>query len=429
MNNPVQPIIAEIKKYTLDSLIEMGIKRICRKESVKQPWIILAYFEIVYCEADNNPLKFKGTEVVFNKICQQIFELMDKHAFADFNVYGQKKIFHVLAYQQFPYQHQYKESEIERQYFLFNAENENSRINIEFKNKYGISVKQYLDLFSAIYKNSKDNRDNEVAETIMKIWTIDHASIKSELKSFSNGIGNEFYKTFVPEFFKKYPFILFKGKQFCIDNRLFKRTANDFLFLHVLEYPEIKGSFDNRFQDYINSTLRKTKIDYKTDSELKSIGGNECDFLIMDFLFAECKAIKLKPLAQVNPNDKILKNNLKDISKAYKQIISTANRSKIQNQEQFGIIITYLPFYFSDGSDIWDILKSDIENFISKNNYDLLIHPENLFFVDINSWDMLIELLRNKGNQILKEIFTNAKRCNQFGERKFEFSMHLAEYK
>lgn len=429
MDNPIKLIIETVRRYSLDSLIGLAIERIDKKESVAQPWILLAYFEIVYREADNNVLKTRGTQVVFNSICQQIFELMNNHAFADFKKHNPKKMFHVLAYQQFPYQNQYREIDIKRQYFLFNADNENSLLNRDLKHKYGISVRQYLDLFSAISSQSKNSSVGAVAETIMKKWTINHDMVKTKLEKFSNGIGNDFYKTFVPEFFIKYPFIQFAGIHFCIDNRLFKRTVHEFLFSQVLESVETKSSFDKRFQNYFKKTLEEINIGYKTDIELKSIGDNECDFLISDFLFAECKAIKLDPLTQVNPTDKILKNNLRDISKAYKQIISTANRFQIQKNEPFGIIITYLPFYFSDGADIWDILKLDIEEFLSKNNYDLLVNPENLFFVDLSSWNELTEILKNKGNLILYDILMSAKKRNMDGERMFEFSMHLTEYK
>ncbi len=421
MDNPVQSIIETVRKYTLDSLIYLAIERIKIKEPVSHLATLLAYLEIVYIEADNNTQKLTGTQVVFNKLYQQIFELMNYHTLADFKNNNPLRMFQVLAYQQFSYQNQYQENDIQRQYYLFNSDSENSLLNRNLNSKYGISVKQYLDLFSSLSKQSKDKSDGNVAETILKKWTINHDNVKSELEKFSNGIGNDFYKTFAPDFFVKYPFILFKGMQFCIDRRLFQRTVHEFLFNQVLESNETKSRFDRRFQNYFAENLKEINIDHKTDVELKSAGDNECDFLISDFLFAECKAIKLKTLAKVNPNDNILKHNLRDIS--------TANRFQVEDNEPFGIIITYLPFYFSDGSDLWDILKIDIEGFLSENNYDLLVAPENLFFVDINSWDKLIEILRDKGNEILKDIFMKAKHKNMSGEMNFEFSMHLDEYK
>jgi len=428
VETPIHQIVETVKKYTLDSLVERALDRIQKKPLVTQPWILLAYFEIAYREADNNSLKFEATQTVFNTICQQIFELMDKHYFADFKKYNPKRMFHVLAYQQFPYQNQYSYNDIQRQVFIFNAQYENSRLNTKFKEKYGISIKQYLNVWNSITNRSNNPNSAKDADVILKIWTIDHDKVQSELKTFSNGIGNNFYKTFIPDFFLKYPFINYKGRRFCIDPRLFKRTLYEFLFLHVLQSPDIKDSFDNRFQNYVNKTLKDIGILYKIDKQLKTLGQNECDFLISNFLFAECKAIKIKPLAQVNPNDTILKNNLGDISKAYKQIISTANRFR-GTKELFGVIITYLPFYFSDGTDIWEIfLNDEITQFLLENKFELLVKPENLFFVDIKSWDRLIDVLKKENAPTLEEIFIDAKSNNSTEIKKFEFSMHLTKY-
>jgi len=327
----------------------------------------------------------------------------------------------------FLYQSKYDESDINMQYFLFNAEDNNSMLNKNFKSKYGISVKQYLDFWRSLLIKNEDVNLESTAETILKCWTIEHQNVKTGIQQYSNGINNNFYKTFIPEFFLEYPIILFRGKHYCIDHNVLKRTVHEFLFSFALKSKEVKGNFDKRFQDYISKTLDELKIAYKNDGELKKEGELECDFLISEFLFAECKAVKLKPFAQVNPNDDTLKINLEKIIYAYKQIIATVNRFPNVTQSYFGVIITYLPFYFSDGTDIWEIIKSEIENFLNEKGYDLLVKPENLFFVDIKSWKQLINVLKKRGNNILIEIFLTAKLKNRT-EPKFEFLMHLKDF-
>ena len=426
MDNPILHIVEKVRTFTLDSLVEHAINRVKLIPAIEQPWVMLAYLEIVYRECDNNKLKFKATYSDFNSIFQQLFELMDKHPFANFAEYPPNKIFHVLAYQQFPYQIFDDENAILRQRVLFNSENSNSRLNEKLKNDYGLTVHQFLNLWENIKSKSSDEKFNDVAEILFHSWTIKHEHVKKEIQIFSNGIGNDFYKTFVPEFFLKYPIIDVYGNRFFVDTRLLRRSINEFLFNRVIEYSEVKGIFDSRFQEYVDKSLSDIGIDYKSDIDLKCDGENECDFMIQEFVFAECKAIRLRPLAQANPSDQILKNNLGDILKAYKQLISTANRNKCKREDYFGIIITYLPFYFSDGTDIWDILKSDVNEYLRQNDFDLLIEPTNLFFIDISSWDKLIEILDSKQTDCLRNILNKAKKSNLVN-RKFEFSMHLKD--
>jgi len=425
--NAFSKVIENVKRYTLNSLIESAIERILMYDYSMQTSIVLAYLEIVYREADNSKDKIQADKIVFSSICQNLFELMDIHRFSDFKVHNPAKMFHVLAYQQFPYQLKTIDSDISRQYFMFSADSSNSKLNSLFIRKYDISIKQYLDFCSGFIKANKTNVCDDTAMQILNIWTLEHNDIKRVIQSYSNGISKDFYKTFSPDFFIKYPIIKFNEMHVCIDPYLLMRTIREYLFCSVQEFPEAKTNFDKRFQQYVNNSLNDSNIDFKTDADLKISGKKECDFLISDFLFSECKAIKLKPLAQVNPDDTILKNNLHDIEIAYMQILSTANRFPNKEYEPFGIIITYLPFYFSDATDIWDSIGNSIENFVSENSLEFVIKPENLFFVDIRSWDLLIESLKVNGIQSLYEMFVKAKRNNSEGNRKMLFSMHFEE--
>lgn len=426
MNNKFDAIIESVKKYTLDSLVEVAFDLGQKNISQYPTSTILAFFEIVYRETDNNQFKYNATESVYCEICQQIFTLMNNHALSDFKKHNPTRFFQVLAYQQFPYQQILSEDYIQMQYFLFNADNENSSLNTEFKNKNGVSIKDYLDFANSLGTHSSDTNVGKTSDQILKIWTIDHDKVKDELIRFSNGVNNDFYKTFIPEFFLFHPFIRFKRIR-CIDPLLLRRVTSEFLFLHVLNFSKNKDSFDDRFQKYVEKGLIETGIPYQSDDDLKTQGQLECDFLISDFLFVECKAIRLKPLAQINPTDNILKNNLTDIIKAYKQIIATANRCQYE-ENPYGVIISYQPFYFSDGSDICDILRDTIAVFLKENGFDLLVKPENLFFIDVMSWGKLIDVVKKCGINEMRVIFENAKLCNSSGDKKFEFSMHLKKY-
>jgi len=100
MDNAFQLVIVKVRKYTLDSLVRLGLEHSQEKVPVFKPWTILSYFEIVYRVADNKDYKPAANGVIFNKICQQLIKLMNEHPFADFKKYYPAKLFHVLAYQQ-----------------------------------------------------------------------------------------------------------------------------------------------------------------------------------------------------------------------------------------------------------------------------------------------------------------------------------------
>lgn len=422
MHSSLKIIVERIKTFTLDSLVEQAIFRISKKTPVEQPWVLLSFLEIAYRECDNSPLKFKASYQDFKDICQQIFELINSHPLSDFTNTVPKKIFYVMAYQQFPYQAVFDIKDIQRQCFIFNAETPNSKFNIKLKDEYGFSVSEFLKLWEDLMNKAEATSSPSTAEKLLNKLTIKHQEISNKIQTYQNGIRDDFYKTFVADFFTKYPFIEYNKQRYCIGLPLFKRTLNEFLFERVIEWQDTKGNFDERFQQYIDSTLQKSRINYKNDQELKSERHKECDFLIQDFLFAECKAIKINTLAQANPSDQILENNLSHILKAYKQILSTANRYKCT--EYFGAIITFLPFYFSDCTDIWNLIEKDIMKYLEGNNFDLVVKPDHLFFIDIKSWDKLIDQLSSYSGNTLKEIFQDAYETNK-KYPKFEFAMHL----
>lgn len=435
----------DYEKFKLDSLIQIGLEY---SKKCSNSWTLATFFEWAYLFSDNNALKLDANETDMHRICNNIFQLMDEHPLADFNIHNPRKFFRVLAYQQFSFQENQILLNLSHQYFLFNAENEGTLFQKKFKQSSGLSVKQFVKLlykcwtwinakgFDSMLPASHQTHLLKELNHFMNILTLKHENGKTELDAYirNRNIKTVELQSFIPNFFVMKPFIEFNRKVSLLHINLFQRTIKEFLFrfLKTLQESTIKRNFDNRFENYIELGLKEIGLDYKRDDVLKNKlnSEKECDYFIDNFLYVECKAIEIKQFAQINPKDEILLNNLEDVIKAYQQIIATAHRHN-QNEEKFGVIVTFFPFYFSDGTDIWnEFLKESIETFLKKHSYNLLIPPENLFFIDLVSWDLLINVLKEKKITI-KQIFSLAKENNskdKDADKKFEFKMHLEPF-
>ncbi|MEK0337260.1 MAG: hypothetical protein QQN41_07495 [Nitrosopumilus sp.] len=138
--NLLDNIKTDYGKFKLDSLIQTGLNYAKRCST---PWTFATFFEWSYLFADNNTLKFDAREADMHRICNNISKLMDEHQFANFNNHKPRKMFQVLAYQQFPFQENYLLLYLTHQYFLFNAENEHTLFQKHFNQKTGLTIKQF----------------------------------------------------------------------------------------------------------------------------------------------------------------------------------------------------------------------------------------------------------------------------------------------
>jgi hypothetical protein len=196
-------------------------------------------------------------------------------------------------------------------------------------------------------------------------------------------------------------------------------------------FPE---EFGKRQERYLELGLKEVNIQYKTENELRKLYSLEkvTDYLVDNNILIECKAIELHPRSGILRTHDIISNELnKSITKAYCQLLSTA-RVIDENQEWYGIIITYKEMYLGFGNDAWDeFLEKKVTEFCKQNNIDLgILPPNNLFFIDIESWDYIIQAIKDKkGN--LKEILAKAKDLNtseNIAERIFLFIQVLEKH-
>jgi len=156
-------------------------------------------------------------------------------------------------------------------------------------------------------------------------------------------------------------------------------------------------------------------------------------------LLIELKAIEMSPIAQVNPTNEVLENELQEsVCKGVVQGYSLINSLKygndnlnLKNRNEFYLmILTYKNLYLGPSSLVWDeFLKDTVENILIKNAISIdLISPNRIVFLSIEEFDLLVSILwERKGNikdilKLVEESSGNPKKM------KYTFAQYLDDY-
>lgn len=395
------------------------------------------------------------------KLLKQVEELEVSHkvfnpAYGDFKL---NKAMTILAHQQFLYQNNAWWDTFVRQLILFDELKHKYCIKSSFKKLTNICLEKFINISFIIYLTSflggKSNLTNvkfvyrgyitkEVSDLIIQLYGIETFSnyfnllsiskenIKEFIENDKRSIKNYNIQPFEVSIFTRKPFFVNEGKYTIPYKDILKHNFNHFIYEFMKNYDdEFTTELGIRLEKYVKKGLDEIKIEYKTEKQLKKIFGKEekqVDYLIYDNILVEIKAIELKPYACINPNDEILANEFrKNIVKAYaKQMINVAKKLNT-NEVYYGIIITYKKLFLGNSLDIWEqFLKTESMKICSINDLKILPY-ENLFFIDIESWDKLIQILKDNKIKLI-DVFEKIKQTDSNPKtKKFNFSMHLED--
>lgn len=368
------------------------------------------------------------------------------------------KVLTVAAHQQFWLQDQVTMAVIWRQIVLYISITSKYNVNEAFKAKTGLDIIDFFKIAFIIYvhlNSDKVSKEVKYLGFISPDWinTIDtKISIASRVKFFqlltfgtgesvrrlkkdSEKIRNFELRTYDTHFFSQYPIFYFNSYFFVPHKAIFPNTIRhyiyDFLKEADISFPE---DFGKRMEQYIYWGIKEMGINCITENQFKTIHkkcNNQVDFIISDNILIESKAIELNTLPSVLPNDDILFRSLKDsVVKAYvNQMLPVANYLNPLS-EYFGIIITYKKLHLGPVLECWDtLLKNNTEEFCTKNNLKHnILPPENLFFIDIDTWDLMVQIIVDKRSS-LKELLTHFRKQDSHpNTRKHEIKMHLEHF-
>ncbi|MGY5351084.1 hypothetical protein ACXGQW_00685 [Wenyingzhuangia sp. IMCC45533] len=365
------------------------------------------------------------------------------------------KTFTILASQQFIYQHRAYWDTFARQLIIFNDLKHKYDISNSFYSLTGIKLEEFVQISKLIWLltsnfNTKIFKyDGYLSNNLLKFITAIHKpetiklyidllsvskeTIKKDLLEDSRVIRNYNLQPFETSFFTRKPFLFYKGKYIIPYKDILQPNFSYFIYEYLKSKdPEFTTEFGMRLEKYVKLGLKENHIKLITENELKlelGIKNNLVDYIIEENILIEVKAIEIKPYVSINPKDNLLANEFrKNLVKAYaKQMINVANKLN-KFEEYFGVIITYKNLYLGNSFDIWEqFLKEETLKICT--NEDLRIIPiENLFFIDIKTWDILMQVVKNEKITI-KEILTKIKATDSVEKtKKFTLRMHLDEY-
>jgi hypothetical protein len=386
-----------------------------------------------------------------------IDKLEMSHSLFDFTQNNPRKVFAILAYQQFLYQERATIDSLARQYILFCQINHEYDISNAFEKISGISIKNLLSFFTMLnilvlhdlsqqYRYQGELDDilvRSIGEvigakqvvTIIEFLSISKISAKKAIDEDRRHVKQYALQVFDVSIFTQKPFLHIRDKIFIPHRDILNQTCNYFIYDFMKNRDSsFSRELGARMEIYMKLGLNELGIKYQTERDLRVLLGkhhNVVDFFVDECVLIEAKAIELKPYASVNPDDDLLLQELRDtIGKAYAtQMLAVANKVKT-DKELFGIIVTYKQLYLGNSEDMWEQFLEKETTKRLKNNLELTkpLPIENLFIIDLDTWDLLLQVL--KENSIsLADLLREVRESDAQPQTKlFFFSMHLKKY-
>lgn len=410
-------------------------------------------------------LEFAGTQNRVNDanigdmadLMEMIEQLEMSHSLFDFNRHNPRKVFAILAYQQFLYQESATIDSLTRQYIMFCQIKVDYDISDNFERLSGISIKNLLSFFSMIillvlhdihkgykYQGELDNflisqigrliGRKEVLK-IIDFLLISKSSSKRIIDEDKRHVRNYELQPFDVSIFAQKPFVSMWNKILIPHRAILNQTCNYFIYDFLKNRDKsFSRELGLRMEIYMKMGLSELNVKYQTESELRKLLGKThrvVDFFIDDCILVEAKAIELKPYASVNPNDELLLQELHDtIGKAYAtQMLAVASKLKLE-KELFGIIVTYKQLYLGNSGDMWvQFLEKETIKRLNNSLESIKLLPiENLFILDIDTWELLLQVLKENAIS-LADILREVRAVDANPKTKlFFFSMHLKKY-
>lgn len=446
----------KIRKCSKDDLLYYCYSELDNsRNKIKPVWYIflLMKWTYVYGGDKNSPNKLDHQR--FISLLNLVTNFNEKHISNFIKKKQISKAFQILHSQQFYLQKTVYYEIFTTQLKLYSTISGKYDIDKSFKKNTGISIYDFLHLFQLcwLYTNSTvgssnplhyngylsndfiklldSYKSNEVARKFLFLLSIDEETSIVKIDEFRRQLRDQELQPMETSFFTMSPFQLFNGKLRVIHQGIMNYVANYFIYDYLKsndeKFPKEMGS---RVEKYVEFGLNEIKYNFIKEIELiKQLPKHSkvIDYYLPnENIYIECKAIEIPSYPLVNPKDELLYNSMKDsLMKAYFNQLLNIAKFMNSNGENYGIIITYKELFWSDFSELFEIGK----NMHPNSNESHILPPENVFIIDLYTWDKIIQLIKDKKTTLL-EILVNAKNDNKNPvTRKLLFSMHLDVYK
>jgi hypothetical protein len=452
-------IRSKIKEYRLHSLVSYILEvlnNIQRQKSKHPFWELLVLLKWCYLNTDNAPSKKIAKPFDVQNLLELIEQFQNDHPILDFtNHKSVSQSFRTVAYQQFDYQEQFYISLISRQLVIYLKLRSRLDIVTEFKRAAGLELTSFFrycfytfaflnrDLYQSghVYDGSLGR---EFSNFFIEIFSAEELQAFLQLVAITDPqqfvplhkLQDEKLQLYETNFFVTKPLIYFEGQYRLPHRAILNQTIKHYVYTYLKSilpdsFPE---EFGKRMEKYVELGLKEANFRYKNETELKRAYnlGKVSDYLVDDDILLECKATELHPRSGVLRLPNILTKELNSsIIKAYQQLACTANTID-PSRQWFGVIITYREMYLGFGLDAWDeFLEAPMREFFLQQKIAFnILPPENLFFITIEDWDYIIQIVK-ENKATLKEILLKGRETNvspKVGDKLFLMEMVLQKY-
>lgn len=451
--------ISEFSKESLYSIAFSVLKKLERNPKENYPiFLLLTLIKWVAIYGGNKyPPKIAQIKD-FDKLMSQISSLATFGQLFDLrNPKDLTKVLTIAAHQQFYLQDQIIMSVIWRQLVLYLIIKTQYDIQGSFKAHAGLEI---IDFFKIIFLISIQANPERLGNSHIYDGTISPAYIQAIDKNTSVETRGAFLRLLCfgsdesinrlkkdsaklkrlelqpldTDFFAQYPLFRYGGQIFLLHRSILPYTIRHYVYDFLKEKDsQFTTDFGRRMEQYIGMGINETGLECISENHFKRqypTSRYQVDFVVSKNILIESKAIALPALPSVLPDEAVLYNALKDsLVKAYVyQMLSVANFLKAEG-EYFGVIITYKKLYLGNALEWNSFLQEKTEQFCAENNLNTDLLPQsNLFIIDIDTWDLIIQLIV-ENRAVLTDLLKYFRSQNTNPETEaFEIRIHLRDY-
>ena len=453
MEITLEDIKNNIKSYYVEDLLHACYNYLdFKSEQMKPIWVALLLMKWTYLYSSKSyPVKIL-TNKGFRELFDSIHNFNPKHISNFIKSGNVNKAFTIIHYQQFYLQTAVHKERFSTQLKLYEGLNSRYDIGKSFEEKTGLSIFDFIFILQLTWLWVHIDHLNKEGLIFEGYLSQDFIEVSSEIIGFEkvkkfirqlilypkyaisevqkwNGIRKEEWQTMERSFFTLFPFQYFNHGVKVIHQSVLHYSINYYVYDYLkINDPKFTTEFGARFEKYIELGLKEIKADYITETTIKKLlpaKHKVVDFKIEENIYIECKAIEASAYMSINPTDDLLYSSLKDsILKAYYEQLLSVTKTLSEDKENWGIILTYKTFFWSQFTDLYKFTKEFYTDIDSINH----LPPRNVFIIDIYTWDKIINIIKTK-QATLVFLLQEAREANRNEQtRKQQFDMHLDHY-
>jgi hypothetical protein len=237
----------------------------------------------------------------------------------------------------------------------------------------------------------------------------------------------------------RFPLFAYQGRYYCYLVHLLFRTVQNFVYdtLRAADANTFTNRFGPIFERYLEKGLDYASIEYMTETQLAGElpdSSKLVDFAVLSedaAVLIEAKAIQFTDLGMLARASATLASRASTALKAVEQgfVVATNLKSVGLVEETcplFLLVVTYKDLLLGRGREFYEnVARELVDDFIVGD-----IHPiplDNIFFVSINDFDLLMEHLKSSGTGLADFLYNAAHDDIDSRTGGFFFRTHIPE--